>query len=242
MNINGFLLKTALQGLSILTSSAKIDLTGTGLTSAVADPGNICMAILNINSSVFTDLNLDQPIGLDVVNAYSILKDIKSDEPVQVEILEKEKKIKFSIGNLTYSLALFNVDAIKKTPKKPVFDMPVRIVIDAEGFKQGIKAAMKVSDDVVFKTDDEGLTISSSGSLKSMSFFILKDELEIISYGSAQSMFTLDYLSDIVKVIPKDANVQLSLGSDAPCSIKFNILGEEETLEFLIAPRVVDHA
>ena len=62
----------------------------------------------------------------------------------------------------------------------------------------------------------------------------LRDEARI----SSSSLFSLEYLCDIVEKIPSET-VWLHLGHDNPCILSF-IIGQTGAVEYKIAPRIQD--
>jgi proliferating cell nuclear antigen len=54
----------------------------------------------------------------------------------------------------------------------------------------------------------------------------------------ARSLFSLDYLKDMGKVMGKAAEVEISLGVDHPVRFSFDIAGGNGHVEYLLAPRI----
>jgi proliferating cell nuclear antigen len=54
----------------------------------------------------------------------------------------------------------------------------------------------------------------------------------------ARSLFSLDYLKDMGKVMSKTAEVEIFLGIDHPVRFSFDIAGGNGHVEYLLAPRI----
>lgn len=240
--INGEIIKNAFMGVSILSNDVKLNFNENEVSIKTVDDANVCMVSLNLKKDAFDYFDASSSsIGLNVKTAHELLKDAKKDEPIEIELLEKESKIKFSMGKLSYSLVLLNIDAIKKEPKTPKIDLPVKAIISGEDFKKAIKAAEKVSDYIVFNADTEGLKMSSKGEMRDMSLTIPKEDLKEYSIRddkSVRSMFSLEYVSEIAKVFVNTEEIELRIGNDFPILIKSNIAKDEGFIEYLLAPRV----
>ncbi|BDC36159.1 MAG: DNA polymerase sliding clamp [Candidatus Methanoliparum thermophilum] len=240
--INGDVIKNALMGVSILSNDVKMNFNDEGIYIKAVDDANVCMVSLNLKKDDFDYFDASSSsIGLNIKTAYDLLKDAKKGEPIEIELLEKDSKIKFSMGNLSYSLVLLNIDAIKKEPKTPKIDLPVEAVINGEDFKKAVKAAEKISDYIIFNADNEGLKISSKGNMRDMFLSIPKEELmkySIKEGNSVRSMFSLEYVSEIAKVFTNQEDVELHIGNDFPILMKSNIAKHEGFIEYLLAPRV----
>jgi len=240
--INGEIIKNAFMGVSILSNDVKMNFNDDEVYIKTVDDANVCMVSLNLKKDAFDYFDASpSSIGLNVKTAYDLLKDAKKDDPVEIELLEKESKIKFSMGKLSYSLVLLNTDAIKKEPKTPRIDLPVKAIISGEDFKKAIKAAEKVSDYIIFNADTEGLKMTSRGEMRDMSLSIPKEEMEEYSIKddkSVRSMFSLDYVSEIAKVFVNAEEIELRIGNDFPILMKSSIARDEGFIEYLLAPRV----
>jgi len=256
--INGDVIKNAFMGVSIISNDVKLNFNEEDVSIKTVDDANVCMVSLNLKKDAFDYFDVSKPsvsstekqsfsstssssVGLNVKTAYELLKDAKKDEPIEIELLEKESKIKFSMGKLSYSLALLNIDAIKKEPKTPKINLPVKAIISGEDFKKAIKAAEKVSDYIVFNADRDGLKMSSSSEMRDMSLTVSKEELKeytINEEKSVRSMFSLEYVSEIAKVFAGTEDIELYIGNDFPILIKSNIVKEGGFIEYLLAPRI----
>jgi proliferating cell nuclear antigen len=65
-----------------------------------------------------------------------------------------------------------------------------------------------------------------------------KDELKSLTPNEARSLFSLDYLKDMGKVMSKAAEVEIFLGLDHPVRFSFDIANGNGHVEYLLAPRI----
>ena len=65
-----------------------------------------------------------------------------------------------------------------------------------------------------------------------------RDQLIDLRSGEARSLFSLDYLSDIVKPASRSNEVTLELGKDYPIKIGFTIAEGAGKISYLLAPRI----
>jgi len=65
-----------------------------------------------------------------------------------------------------------------------------------------------------------------------------KSELIDLKSGDARSLFSLDYLSDIVKPASKSNEITIELGKDFPVKIGFSIANGAGKIGYLLAPRI----
>jgi proliferating cell nuclear antigen len=65
-----------------------------------------------------------------------------------------------------------------------------------------------------------------------------RDQLIDLKAGEVCSLFSLDYLTDIVKPTNKVNEVTLSLGKDFPVLIDFEIANGAGKISYFLAPRI----
>ena len=80
--------------------------------------------------------------------------------------------------------------------------------------------------------------LEAEGDSDRMRLDILKDQLVSISPGDARSLFSLDYLSDMIKAAGKANEVTIELGRDFPTKINFQIANGSGDVSYLLAPRI----
>ena len=64
------------------------------------------------------------------------------------------------------------------------------------------------------------------------------DDLVDLVAGPAASLFSLDYLQDMDRAIPKDAEVTLELGEEFPMKLHFDIAEGKGAATYMLAPRI----
>ncbi|MBR6448101.1 MAG: DNA polymerase sliding clamp, partial [Methanomicrobium sp.] len=56
--------------------------------------------------------------------------------------------------------------------------------------------------------------------------------------AEARSLFSLDYLKDMGRVMSRAEEVEIHIGKDHPVKFVFSIAGGEGKVEYLLAPRI----
>jgi proliferating cell nuclear antigen len=64
------------------------------------------------------------------------------------------------------------------------------------------------------------------------------EDLISLTPGPAHSLFSLDYLKDMNKAIPKDTEVTIELGEEFPVKMHFEIAEGQGHVTFMLAPRI----
>ena len=245
--IESGIIVNAVRAVLTLSREVRIHISEVGVLARVVDPGNVCMVFVSLQRQAFDYYGVSEPslldLGLDLERVTDVLKSAKKDEYIDIEHLVEKSRIKFVLDKLSYSLALVNMDTIRKEPKVPQIDLPVRVVMDGKEFSRAVKAAEKVSDYVLFDANEEGLHIASVGETSDMSLNVPKEDLEVFdmrSVKSASSTFDLGYMSDIAKSLVGSNLVEIMLGNDYPINVKSYLADGKCEIEYILAPRVVD--
>ena len=232
----------AMRSASILVEDVKVNITEDGLNMNAVDLGNVCMVSTHINKKAFSYYDIvPSSFGLDLIETMNFFKLAKKEDNITIEYLDKKSRIKFITNKLNYSMALLNMDNIRKEPKTPELELPVKIVADGKELAQAIKAAGNIGDTITFNANKNGLKISSKGQTSDMFFNIPKGSLDTFERNeSVISSFDLDYLKDISRALIGFEMVEIEMGANYPIRIKSKFTDGRGSIEYMLAPRVED--
>jgi proliferating cell nuclear antigen len=237
--MTGEVLRTITKAIVALVSETRMHFLEKGLHSRAVDPANVAMVIVDVPKDSFEAYTIDEEktIGVDVDRIFDISKSIKSKDLVEM-LLEDESTLKIKFGSVEYSVALIDPSAIRKEPKIPELELPAKIVIDAGEFKKAISAAERISDHVVFRSDETGFYIEAKGDVDKIQFHMSEAELIEFNGGEARSMFSVDYLKEFNKVGGSGDLLTIHLGTNYPVRLIFELAGGKVRVEYILAPRV----
>ncbi len=239
--LTGDVLKTISKAMVALVSEARFHFKQEGFHSRAVDPANVAMVIVEVPAESFEAYTIEseeeeEVIGVDVNRVYDISKTMKKKELVELKVEEAEMIIKF--GSVQYSVQLIDPSAIRKEPKVPSLDLPAKIVLDAGEFKKVITAADKVSDHVVFRSDDTGFYIEAKGDVDRIEFHMSEAELIEFNKAVARSMFSVEYLKEFVKIAGSGDLLTIYLGTNYPVRLVFDVCDGKVKVEYILAPRI----
>ncbi len=119
----------------------------------------------------------------------------------------------------------------------PSLEFPCEVELDPKIISEGIKDAEIISDHVTLRMDEKSLIIEAKGDLGNVTVNVGKDDAIVFtSKGKVRSMFSIEYLKDMIKASDVASSVKLSLGENIP--IKMDFLAPSARLSFLLAPRI----
>ena len=197
-------------------------------------------------------------VGIDIETIRSFLGDMNDTEvmlddelhaPVDFSFIrDPERYNRYQLGlrqgMFRRRLLLLNESDIRHPPKGIRFPSDYSLLVNTMEFTRIIKKAQKVSDYIRlgFRREEGNMTLTASA----------EDDIDLVWEAEKQvhiwkavsdkprdvssSLFSLDYLHDIVQSIPSE-KVELDLGQNYPCRLSFP-LGLTGACEYLIAPRI----
>jgi proliferating cell nuclear antigen len=234
-------LQATLDSVGVLVDECKIHLEADGLEIRAVDPANVGMVDLSLSEAAFESYEADGGlIGVNLVRLQDIAGMADSDQLVHLELDEETRKLHISIDGLEYTLALIDPESIREEPDLPDLDLPADIVIEGRDIDRAVTAADMVSDHIELGVDDadELFYVKAEGDTDDVHLELDTEDLIALTPGPASSLFSLDYLKDMNKAIPADAEVTMELGEEFPVKLHFEIAEGEGTVTYMLAPRI----
>ena len=234
-------LQSTLDSVGVLVEECKIHLDEGGIEIRAVDPANVGMVDLSLEADAFESYEADGGlIGVNLVRLADIAGMADSDQLVHLELDEETRKLHISIDGLEYTLALIDPESIREEPDLPDLDLPANIVIEGRDIDRAVTAADMVSDHIELGVDEgtETFYVSAEGDTDDVHLELDAGDLIDLVSGPASSLFSLDYLDDMNRAIPKDAEVTTELGEEFPVKLHFDIAEGEGSVTYMLAPRI----
>jgi proliferating cell nuclear antigen len=234
-------LRSALDSVSVLVDECKIRLEEEGLTIRAVDPANVGMVDLELSAGAFESYETDGGvIGVNLSRLEEFASMADSGQLIQLELDEETRKLHVQIEGLEGTLALIDPESIRQEPDLPDLDLPAHVVLEGADIARAVKAADMVSDHIALGVDetDEVFYVDAEGDTDDVHLELGRDDLIDLTAGDARSLFSLDYLKDMNKAIPSDAEVELELGEEFPVKMHFDIAEGDGSVTYMLAPRI----
>ncbi|TKX57911.1 DNA polymerase sliding clamp [Halorubrum sp. SS7] len=231
----------ALDSVSVLVDECKIRLNEEELSIRAVDPANVGMVDLTLEAAAFESYDADGGvIGVNLARLEDIAGMANSGDLIHLELDEETRKLHIEIDGLSYTLALIDPDSIRQEPDIPDLDLASEIVVEGAQLDRGIKAADMVSDHIRLRVDetDEAFFIEAEGDTDDVNLELDREDLIALTAGPADSLFSLDYLKDMNKAIPSDAEVTVELGEEFPVKLHYGFAEGLGNVTFMLAPRI----
>ncbi len=234
-------LTDALDSVSVLVDECKIRLNEEEFAIRAVDPANVGMVDLSLAAAAFESYEADGGvIGVNLGRLEDIAGMANSGDLIHLELDEETRKLHIQIDGLSYTLALIDPDSIRQEPDIPDLDLPADIVLEGSQLNRGITAADMVSDHIALRVDaaDEAFYIEAEGDTDDVDLQLDSDDLIDLTAGDADSLFSLDYLKDMNKAIPKSTEVTAELGEEFPVKLHYEFGEGLGQVTYMLAPRI----
>ncbi len=237
-------LKNSLQSISNVITEGVFQFNEDGVELVAADPAMVAMVDFEIDKDAFDtyECDSDEQVGINIENLYSIIRRSGASDTLTLALNEDESKLDITMENHStrnFSLALLNLDS-SDIPSTSDLEFNVEAALKTSMFSDAIGDASVVGDSVTIKAEDSSIVVQSTGDNSNVEFRIDEGSNGLVNLdidGPAQSMFSLDYLSKMIKAKKLSDTVNISLGDDFPMRIDFQS-PDNVKLGYILAPRI----
>jgi len=235
----------AISALRTIVDEAKLRFDDDGLRSRAVDPANVAMVDMTVPGSAFERLTVadETTLGVSLETLADVLSMAESDDDLIAELNAETRKLELTFPGtgLEYTLALIDPDSIRQEPDIPDLDLGGEFIVPGRAIDRGLSAADLVSDHIRLTGVDDGtLRMSADGDTDSVDLAITDGDLidGSLDGDEQESLFSLDYLSDITRPIGSDTAVSVDLGSEMPVKTHFETGGGDINVTTMVAPRI----
>ena len=233
------LLRDSIAALCVIVGEVRLKIKPDGISVKAVDAANVAMVIFDLKSEAFDIYQADETeVGIDLNKLDDILGIVEKKTLVDMELEDSTQKLHLAFGGLSYTLSLLDPSTIRSEPRVPQLDLPARVLMNGQDLKRAVKAAEKISDHMTLGVSGNTFFMEARGDTDQVRLEMGTDQLIDLKAGEANSLFSLDYLLDIIKSAGKANEVSLSIGCDFPILIEFDIAPVTCHVTFLLAPRI----
>ena len=239
--IDADILKESIDAISALVTECRLNTDENGISTRVVDTANVAMISLFLKKEAFQSYAATRSaLGIDIAKMKNIFGMMAKNDMITLELADDIHRMQVSFQGYRYSITLLDENTIRKDPSPPTIELPGKVAIPGAELNSAIKAASVVSDKIALGIDPakQIFYMSAEGDTDHIRREFTKDEVTFINGVEAKSLFSLDYLKDMGKVMSRAEEVEINLGSDHPVRFSFAIAGGNGRVEYLLAPRI----
>lgn len=239
--IDATALQTVVEAVGVLVDECRVRVTPEGMRFRAADPALVAMVDVTLDVSCFEQYEaVETVLGVDLDRLAAVLSVADSGDQVDLSLDETTRTLRVAVGTLSYTLGLLDPDSIRDEPDLPDLDPPATVTLSGTHIDRGVQAAEMVSDHLRLAVDEDSRTfaLQADGDTDDVAVELGDEDVQSLSPGPADSLYSLDYLQAITRVMPADAMVTLELGEEFLAGIRFDLPEADQTVSYRIAPRI----
>jgi proliferating cell nuclear antigen len=228
--------RNSIEAIAALIDEGTFQIDSSGLKLRAMDPSQIALVDFELPAKAFEKFKCDKPltIGVDFAELSKITRRSKPEDKIDISLDNRLKMVFRGETRRQFTTAV--IDSTTNPPKEPKIEFMAEVKIAPGMIKEALKDAELVSNHVALRLD-KGFNIRSDGDTGSVDVDFPEDKLLSINVKSeARSVFSLEYLNNILKAAEIPSVVSISLKTDAPLKVEYSI-GDGRVVYFL-APRI----
>jgi proliferating cell nuclear antigen len=228
--------RNSIEAISALIDEGTFEVDSTGLKLRAMDPSQIALVDFELPAKAFESFKCEKPmtLGVDFTELSKITKRCKPEDKIDISV-EKRMKMLFR-GETRREFTTSIIESTGNPPKEPNIDFNANVKITPQMIKDVLKDAELISNHVALKID-KGFNIKSDGDTGSVEIDLPEDRLlSLEAKEPARSVFSLEYMNNILKAAEIPSVVQINLKTDAPLKVEYSI-GDGRVIYYL-APRI----
>jgi len=233
-------LRTVIDAISTLVDEVKLKVGKDGLSLRAVDAARVAMLDLTLSKGAFVTYKAeDRELGLDVDKLKEVLKLAQSEDEITFTLDEEGNRLVIRIGNLVRRMSLVDTSAMADA-QMPKLEFPATIAIPASELERGVRASEAVADHIELRATPQQFELAAAGDTDVVNLALDKKQLTNLrcSENEVRSLFSLDYFGHMVKAAKGASDVTISLRTNYPVKLDFDIAGGNGHVTFLLAPRI----
>ena len=239
--INADTFRDSIDAVAALVTECRLHFSEQEVWIRSVDTANVAMVILTLQRGAFNTYEATPgELGLDIAKIKNIFTMMGKASEFSLDYPEGANKIEVRFEGYHYAITLLDTNTIKKDPNTPGIELPGVVTVSGSALYNTIKSASVVSDKMWLGIDPDKkiFYVKAEGDSDHIEREFTDDEMISCNYASARSLFSIDYLKDMGKVMAHAAEVTINLGNDHPVKFSFDIAGGKGHVEYLLAPRI----
>ncbi len=230
--------KNIITAISQIIDEVVFRITENGLELTSADRAKVAAIDLKTNSTFFESFKSDgeQKVGVNLTELVKILKRVKKGEKLELEVDDKENRIKISaVGKTTRTFFLPILDiSEEELPPIDKLQFTSKVEIETEILEEAVEDADTIADSVVFQTLEDGFLIYAESDSSRVETKLDKTQVKV--EGEARARYPIDYIKKFFKASDVSDITVIEFGTDYPMKMTFS--SPDVRISLILAPRV----
>ncbi|QKY21012.1 DNA polymerase sliding clamp [Halolamina sp. CBA1230] len=226
--------------LGALVDECRLELADAGLRVRAVDPASVAAVALDLPADAFEAYTAGgETVGVDVDRLADVVGLADPGDTVRLVLDTERRQLHVLVGELAYTLGLIDPEAIREPldPAEMNYDCPAELTIAGRDVSRIVDAADMVSSHLTLGVEGETFYAEAAGDTDDVALAFGRDDLAALSPADVESLFSLDYLREMVRPIPAESEVAMELGTEQPVTLSFPVADGAGEATFLLSPR-----
>ncbi len=234
------------ESVSSIISEVNMKIDENGIGMAAMDLSHICLVSLTLKKEDFDEFETDKDyeLGINLEDMVKIIKRSGSKDEITFIHNPEEKRLVIEMKppeakkSRTFTLALIDLEGEEiNLESLNSMEFPNKCSYPVQYMDEAIKDA-EIFSEVLEVIVGDKLTFASTGNIGDMSYELEKEELDFYEFNEeSKGIFAISFLKNILKVKSISNVLDMSLKSESPLKMLFDILNSSQIMYYL-APRV----
>lgn len=229
--------KEAFESISAIIDEIVCIVDSEGFRVTAMDRSHISFVSLDLKPELFDEFDIPTPekITLDTSELMKILKRMKKQDVLHLSCDEGNFIIGLK-GDMDREFKIRLIDVEYESPQPPHIDYPVHVTdIPSELVKEAITDMALFGEKLNIRIDEDYMRIVSEGEFGDAEWKYIHgcDVGEFV-----EACFAIDKLVDMFKASKFSKDLNVSLGTDMPLTLNFELPAGDGRISFLLAPRL----
>lgn len=233
--------RESIDAVAALVTECRLHVDDTGIRTCAVDTANVAMVSLELGTDAFETYEAaPEELGIDIAKMKGILGMMSKGDLLTLNLAEESHKLELSFGSYQYSVTLLDINTIRKDPNPPAIELPGMVELEGSALSSAIKAADVISDKIALGINEatETFYMMAEGDTDHIRLELGRDQVIDLKPAEVRSLFSLDYLKDMGKVMARAEKVKAEIGVDHPVRFIFDLADGNGHIEYLLAPRI----
>jgi proliferating cell nuclear antigen len=234
--------KNAIDAIVNLIDEGLLEVGKDGLFLRAMDPSQIAMVSFSMPKSCFSEYDAPVPpakVGLNFDNLSKILTRTRNGEKLEISQADNKVLLRFVGARRKRSFKVPVLDMPAGASREPSVQHDAVVRISSSHFKESLRDAELVGSHITLEAGEGGFAIEVHGDSTDLTEESERQSEEVIEMNvgkPARATFPLQYLEDIVKACPENSPLTMSLKSNAPLKVEYEVEGAK--VVYYLAPRI----
>lgn len=234
--------KDCVDAIAVLINEGTFEISKDGLRLRAMAPSQIAMVDFELDKKFFESYVLDGSftMSVDLEEFNKIIKRASPRDKILLKLSPESSRLMIVLkGESTRTFYQPLIEAVSTSPNMPSLEFTSVITVTAGMLKEALKDVALVASHVVLEGKSGGLFINATSDTGEVNIQAVKDQKNVLAVkvdSEARAMYPLEYMEDMILAATPETEVTLSMKTDAPLRIDYNIA--EARLTYFLAPRI----